>query len=57
MSDIVFAGSVKIVRRHSGNITIGSVHHHRVLDVERNDIADLLVALQLIKDEVDDARK
>lgn len=55
--DAVTVGSVKVVRRYNGNISIGSVHHSHIFDVERNDIADLVEALRLIQDEVAYARK
>jgi len=57
MSDKVIVGSIEVIRRHDGNIAIGSVHHSLVLCVQKNDIADLITALKTIQSEVDYARK
>ena len=57
MSDKVIVGSIEVIRRHDGNITIGSVHHSLVLCVKKNDIADLITVLKTSQSEVDDARK
>lgn len=57
VQDAVTVGSVRVARRYNGNISIGSVHHSHVFDVERNDIPDLIEALELTQDKVPDASK